>query len=160
MLRERLLALPQSPFLLPHCTIRKNLNPFALASISDDDIFGILAKLNMSMLISNLPGGLDTSTSDATFSVGQKQLLCLARTILRHQHGGTGRRILVMDEATASLDFGTDKVLQRVLREEVFGNETTVLVVAHRMEGIRDFDCFVEVVEGGRVRDVRSKPDR
>ena len=65
-----------------------------------------------------------------------------------------------MDEATASLDFGTDKVLQRVLREEVFGNETTVLVVAHRMEGIRDFDCFVEVGEGGRVRDIRSNLER
>ncbi|KAF1936890.1 hypothetical protein EJ02DRAFT_459161 [Clathrospora elynae] len=159
-LRERLLTLSQAPFLLPHCTIRKNLNPFALASISDEDIFGILAKLNMSTLISNLPGGLDTSTSAATFSIGQKQLLCLARIILRHQHGGAGRRILVMDEATASLDFETDKVVQRVLREEVFGNEMTVLVVAHRMEGIRDFDCFVEVGEGGRVRDVRSNLEK
>ena len=65
-----------------------------------------------------------------------------------------------MDEATASLDFETDKVVQRVLREEVFGNDMTVVVVAHRMEGIRDFDCFVEVGEGGRVRDVRSKLER
>ena len=65
-----------------------------------------------------------------------------------------------MDEATASLDFGTDKVVQRVLREEVFGNDMTVVVVAHRMEGIRDFDCFVEVGEGGRIREVRSHLER
>ena len=159
-LREHLLTLPQAPFLLPQCTIRENLNPFALAGVSDDEIYGILAKLNMSTLISNLPSGLDTSSSAATFSIGQKQLLCLARVILRHQHGGAGRKILVMDEATASLDFETDKVVQRVLREEVFGNDMTVVVVAHRMEGIRDFDCFVEVGEGGRVRDIRSNLER
>lgn len=155
-LRERLLTLPQAPFLLPDCTIRQNLNPFALASISDEDIFAILAKLKMSALISNLPNGLDTSTSAATFSIGQKQLLCLARIILRHQHGGAGRKLLVMDEATASLDFETDKIVQQVLRDEVFGHDMTVVVVAHRMEGIRDFDCFAEVGEGGRLRDVRS----
>ncbi|CAE7199875.1 hypothetical protein P3342_010333 [Pyrenophora teres f. teres] len=159
-LRERLLTLPQAPFLLPHCSIRKNLNPFDLPSISDDDIYDILGKLNISTLVANLPNGLDTSTSDATFSIGQKQLLCLARVVLRHQHGGVGRKLLVMDEATASLDFETDKVVQRVLREEVFGYDMTVLVVAHRMEGIRDFDSFVEVGEGGRVRDVRSTLQR
>ncbi|EDU42146.1 MdlB ABC-type multidrug transport system ATPase and permease component [Pyrenophora tritici-repentis] len=159
-LRERLLTLPQAPFLLPHSSIRKNLNPFDLMSISDDDIYDILTKLNISTLVANLPSGLDTSTSDATFSIGQKQLLCLARVILRHQHSGAGRKLLVMDEATASLDFETDKIVQRVLREEVFGNDMTVLVVAHRMEGIRDFDCFVEIGEGGRVRDVRSSLER
>lgn len=154
-LRERLLTLPQAPFLLPHCTIRKNLNPFDLASISDEDIFGILTKLNISTLISKLPSGLDTSTSNATFSIGQKQLLCLARTILRHQHSGAGKKLLIMDEATAALDYETDEVVQRVLREQVFGNGMTVVVVSHRMEGIRDFDCFVEVSEGGGIRDVR-----
>jgi ATP-binding cassette subfamily C (CFTR/MRP) protein 1 len=155
-LRERLLTMPQAPFLLPHCSIRKNLNPFALAGISDEDIFSVLAKLKISTLVSNLPRGLDTNTSDATFSIGQKQLLCLTRVILRHQHGGAGRKILVMDEATASLDLETDKFVQKVLREEVFGDEMTVLAVAHRMDGIRDFDCFVEVGEGGRIRDVRA----
>ncbi|RMZ69313.1 ABC transporter integral membrane type 1 [Pyrenophora seminiperda CCB06] len=160
-LRERLLTLPQAPFLLPHCSIRKNLNPFNLPSISDDDIYAMLAKLNMEKLVANLSQGLDTSTSGATFSIGQKQLLCLARMILRHQHASvSGRKILVLDEATASLDLETDKLVQRVLRKEVFGHDMTVLVVAHRMEGIRDFDCFVEVGEGGRVRDVRSTLER
>lgn len=127
--------------------------------MSDTHIFGILAKLNLATLISNLPSSLDTSTSAATFSIGQKQLLCLARVILRHQHGGPGRRVLVMDEATASLDLETDKVVQRVLREEVFGHGMTVLAVAHRMEGVRDFDCFVEVGEG-RVKDVRGSVEK
>ncbi|EAT92607.2 hypothetical protein SNOG_01112 [Parastagonospora nodorum SN15] len=157
-LREHFLTLPQAPFLLPHCTIRQNLNPFDL-TMSDKHVLSILSKLNMATLISNLPSGLDTSTSAATFSIGQKQLLCLARMILRHQHGGPGRKVLLLDEATASLDLETDKVVQRVLREEVFGHGMTVLAVAHRMEGVRDFECFVEVGEG-RVRDVRGSIER
>ena len=88
----------------------------------------------------------DISNSSESFSVGQKQLLCLARALLRKN------RILVLDEATSNVDMETDAFIQLAIREK-FSN-TTVITIAHRLNTIADYDLVV-VMENGRVAEAR-----
>jgi ABC-type multidrug transport system fused ATPase/permease subunit len=83
----------------------------------------------------------------SNLSVGQKQLLCLARAIVRSS------RILLMDEATSSVDPETDRKIQRTIRK-VFG-DSTVITIAHRIETILDYD-YILVIEQGRVLEYDS----
>jgi ABC-type multidrug transport system fused ATPase/permease subunit len=82
------------------------------------------------------------SPGGANLSQGQRQLLCLARAIIRQP------RIIVLDEATSAVDVGTDVLIQRSLREGF--TDSTLLVIAHRLSTIADFDKIL-VLEGGRV---------
>ena len=98
----------------------------------------------MSEVISELPKGIDSMVSEggSNFSVGQRQLLCLARAIL------SKNKILILDEATASVDRRTDQMLHESLHES-FG-DATVIAVAHRLDTVIDND-YILVLGQGKV---------
>ncbi|KAF7857097.1 uncharacterized protein EAF02_011330 [Botrytis sinoallii] len=148
--RARLNAVPQDPFFL-RSTIRTNADPYNVHT--DLQIISALKKVQLWSLISS-KGGLDAQLDTEFFSHGQRQLFCLARAILR------GGRIIVLDEATSSVDSETDKLMQRVIREVFEG--CTILAVAHRLDTIADFDRIVllgkgEVVESGQFGELMER---
>ncbi|KAI5396777.1 ATP-binding cassette sub- C member 8, variant 2 [Lathyrus oleraceus] len=140
-LRMKLSIIPQEPTLFKG-SIRTNLDPLGL--YSDDDIWKAIEKCQLKETISKLPSLLDSSVSDegGNWSLGQRQLFCLGRVLLKRN------KILVLDEATASIDSATDAILQRVIREEF--EECTVITVAHRVPTVIDSD-MVMVLSYGKL---------
>ncbi|XP_028790570.1 ABC transporter C family member 8-like [Neltuma alba] len=140
-LRMKLSIIPQEPTLFKG-SIRTNLDPLGL--YSDDEIWKALEKCQLKATVINLPNLLDSSVSDEgeNWSLGQRQLFCLGRVLLKRN------RILVLDEATASIDSATDTILQRVIRQEFAG--CTVITVAHRVPTVIDSDMIM-VLSYGKV---------
>ncbi|CAK8574999.1 unnamed protein product [Lathyrus sativus] len=140
-LRMKLSIIPQDPTLFKG-SIRTNLDPLGL--YSDDDIWKAIEKCQLKETISKLPSLLDSSVSDegGNWSLGQRQLFCLGRVLLKRN------KILVLDEATASIDSATDAILQRVIRQEF--EECTVITVAHRVPTVIDSD-MVMVLSYGKL---------
>lgn len=127
-LRARIITtISQTPIVLAG-TIRYNLVPFATdeKGISDATIENTLAKLGMWDVVTT-KGGLDAMLDEGGFSVAQQQLVCIARALLHHEH--TGSKILIMDEATASLSAESTAQVQKVIGDAF--QDCTVLSVAH-----------------------------
>ncbi|KAI4303732.1 hypothetical protein MLD38_039329 [Melastoma candidum] len=140
-LRKNLSIIPQAPVLFSG-TVRFNLDPFN--EHTDIEIWEALERAHLKDVITRNSLGLDNEVSEGgeNFSVGQRQLLSLARALLRKP------KILVLDEATAAVDVGTDTLIQRTIREGF--KSCTMLVVAHRLNTIIDCDRIL-VLDDGRA---------
>lgn len=146
-LRLALSVIPQTPFLFGGYTVRENLDPFQ--NYSDDEIWISLEDVQMAKTVGDMPDRLNAIVSDggSNFSVGQRQLLCLARALLRKS------KIIILDEPTANVDMKTDLLLQKTLREK-FQN-ATIISIAHRLNSIINYD-MVLVLGDGKVLEYSS----
>ena len=143
-LRSSLAIIPQDPVLWS-TNVRDNLDPFGTAN--DDTIWDALKAVGLKELLQDersYPGGLNFMVAEggANFSVGQRQLFCISRALLRKS------KVLMLDEATASIDRDTDRFIQTMIRESFQG--VTTMVIAHRLNTIMDFDRIL-VFEDGKV---------
>ncbi|BFZ17596.1 hypothetical protein BsWGS_20635 [Bradybaena similaris] len=140
-LRNKLTILPQDPVLFSG-SVRFNLDPFEIHS--DEALWMALKNAHLSDFVREMPGQLEYMCEEGgqNLSVGQRQLMCLARSLLRKT------KILILDEATAAVDLETDFLLQNTIREAF--RDCTVLTVAHRLQTVIDYDKIL-VLSNGEV---------
>ncbi|XP_067103329.1 ATP-binding cassette sub-family C member 5 isoform X3 [Osmerus mordax] len=145
-LRSKLSIIPQEPVLFIG-TVRSNLDPWG--QYSDEQIWDALERTHIKEMISQLPHSLSSEVTEngENFSVGERQLLCVARALLRHS------KILLLDEATAAIDTETDRLIQETIRESFVG--CTTLVIAHRLNTV--LSCKrVMVLDHGQILEFDS----
>jgi ATP-binding cassette subfamily C (CFTR/MRP) protein 4 len=137
------LVIPQSPTLFSGCTVRENLDLFGIHS--DEAIQKALEDAHLGEAMVQLPQGYESMVSEggSNFSVGQRQLLCLAGAIL------SKNKLLILDEATASVDRRTGQMLHDSLHES-FG-DATILAVAHQLDTVIRHDDYILVLGQGKV---------
>uniref|UniRef100_A0A8C9ZNG8 Multidrug resistance-associated protein 1 n=1 Tax=Sander lucioperca TaxID=283035 RepID=A0A8C9ZNG8_SANLU len=145
-LRSRITIIPQDPVLFSG-SLRMNLDPFD--SYSDEAVWRALEYSHLKSFVSGLPNKLNHECSEGgeNLSVGQRQLLCLARALLRKT------KILVLDEATAAVDMETDNLIQSTIRSQF--EDCTVLTIAHRLNTIMDY-TRVLVLDKGEMAEFDS----
>ncbi|XP_038033035.2 ATP-binding cassette sub-family C member 10 isoform X2 [Anas platyrhynchos] len=144
-LRSRLAIIPQDPFLFSG-SIRENLDP--QGKRTDAELHEVLEQCHLRDAVTRM-GGLDSELGERgkSLSVGQRQLVCLARALL------TQAKVLCIDEATASVDQQTEQLLQQTIRQRFA--DKTVLTIAHRLNTVLDSDRVL-VMQAGRVAELGS----
>lgn len=141
-LREKLSIIPQSPVLFKG-SLRAYLDPFD--EFTDDQLWASIREVGLTQRIAEDKRKLAMIVEEngENFSVGERQMLCMARTLLRHS------RIVIFDEATATIDHETDQNLQQVIRTAF--KKSTVLTIAHRLDTVLDSDRILVLDKGRSV---------
>ncbi|KAK8711523.1 hypothetical protein V6N13_146804 [Hibiscus sabdariffa] len=145
-LRSRFGIIPQEPVLFEG-TVRSNIDP--VGQYSDEEIWKSLERCQLKDAVASKPDKLDSLVADNgdNWSVGQRQLLCLGRVMLKRS------RLLFMDEATASVDSQTDAIIQKIIREDFAA--CTIISIAHRIPTVMDCDRVL-VVDAGKAKEFDS----
>ncbi|KAJ3122663.1 Multidrug resistance-associated protein 4 [Physocladia obscura] len=143
-LRSRISIIPQEPFCFKG-TLRYNLDPFGI--YQDSELWNALDSVELKSSVELMAEKLESPVAEngSNWSVGERQLICLARAILRNS------KLIVLDEATSAVDMRTDALVQRAIRSStgLFAS-STVLCIAHRLQTIIDFDRVL-VLDYGKV---------
>jgi ATP-binding cassette, subfamily C (CFTR/MRP), member 4 len=138
-LRSHLSVIPQVPILF--CgTLRYNIDPFE--QFTDEECLAALEAVQLKQLVRNYPDGLHllVAESGTNLSAGERQLICVARAILKRSH------ILLIDEATANVDHATDRMIQEVIADKF--RDRTILTIAHRLNTIVNSDRILMLQQG------------
>ncbi len=145
-LRQKMSIIPQDPFLF-EATLRENLD--TTGERSEAELWSALRAVRLESKLRHEPHGLDSPIEEKgkNLSQGERQLVCLARAVL------IDRKILCIDEATASVDFETDNFIQETIQSQFGG--VTVLTIAHRVNTIVDYDRIL-VMDAGKVAEFDS----
>jgi len=146
--RKSMAVITQDPVLFGG-TLKRNMDPFS--QYTDQELWTALGEVQLKTLVEGLPGKLQFKLRECgtNLSVGERQLVCLARALVQKS------KIIIMDEATANVDFKTDRLIQEVIRDKF--KDSTVITIAHRLNTIIDYDKLL-VLDGGRVAEF-DKPE-
>jgi len=143
-IRQQMSVIPQTAFLFA-ATLRENLDPLNVHS--DQEILQAVEEVNLKQVVDKIGLTTQIRSESLGLSAGEKQLVCLARAILRKN------KVIMMDEATANVDSKTDKFIQQKIKEKF--SECTVITVAHRMRTIVKSDLII-VIDDGKVAEAGS----
>jgi ABC-type multidrug transport system fused ATPase/permease subunit len=140
-LRESITIIPQDSTLMDG-TLRYNIDP--INAYSDKEIIHVMQKIGFDYILKQNKDGLDQKISEngSNLSIGEKQLICITRAILRKS------KIIVLDEATASIDYKTEEIIQKALNELL--SNSTMISIAHRIKTVMNADKIL-VLENGEI---------
>ena len=132
-MRDQISIIPQNPVLFSG-TLKYALDP--ISSFNEERLWQALEEVQLKEKVAQLEGQLNYIVSEggSNFSVGERQLLCLARSILKET------KIIVLDEATSNVDTETDSNIQNIIQSKF--NNCTVLTIAHRVQTVMNYDKF------------------